>query len=88
MESDGAAPSSHAQTDAGDTWNMIAKVCDFGLSMKVDPQQLHVSNMRQGTPFYISPEVRCCCCTALRLVMTHRKGDLLESEVLCTNSYH
>ncbi|GFH12221.1 protein kinase domain-containing protein, partial [Haematococcus lacustris] len=35
-----------------------AKVCDFGLSRFLDgPNQSHISNARQGTPFYISPEV-------------------------------
>lgn len=41
-----------------DPWDLIAKVSDFGLSVKMDPSHGHVSNLRQGTPFYIAPEVR------------------------------
>lgn len=39
-------------------WELCAKVSDFGLSVKMDPATGHVSNLRQGTPFYIAPEVR------------------------------
>jgi hypothetical protein len=38
-------------------WPYVAKVCDFGLSVKTAPAQQHVSNLRHGTPFYIAPEV-------------------------------
>ena len=41
-----------------DPWDRVAKVSDFGLSLKMDPTTGHVSNLRQGTPFYIAPEVR------------------------------
>ena len=37
-------------------WPFVAKVCDFGLSVKTAPAQKHVSNLRYGTPFYIAPE--------------------------------
>ena len=33
------------------------KVADFGLSVLVPDNQTHVSNLRQGTPFYVAPEV-------------------------------
>ncbi|KAG2451969.1 hypothetical protein HYH02_003742, partial [Chlamydomonas schloesseri] len=36
----------------------IAKLADFGLSVKMDPEQHSVDNNRTGTPFYASPEVR------------------------------
>lgn len=39
-------------------WQATAKVSDFGLSMKLDPSAGHISNVRQGTPFYSAPEVR------------------------------
>lgn len=35
----------------------MAKVSDFGLSVKVDEFFGHVSNARHGTPFYMAPEV-------------------------------
>lgn len=34
-----------------------AKVCDFGLSRFLEDSQSHISDARQGTPFYIAPEV-------------------------------
>ena len=33
------------------------KVADFGLSVLLPENQTHVSNLRQGTPFYTAPEV-------------------------------
>ncbi len=35
-----------------------AKVADFGLSIIMDDQQSHVSNLKVGTPFYLAPEVQ------------------------------
>jgi serine/threonine protein kinase len=53
--------SAHSSDDAPNAqWNLLAKVSDFGLAVKMDPSQQHVSNLRQGTPFYIAPEVREC----------------------------
>ncbi|GFH21623.1 protein kinase domain-containing protein [Haematococcus lacustris] len=37
--------------------NAIAKVGDFGLSHEHQEGQTHVSNKRQGTPYYTAPEV-------------------------------
>ncbi|GIL48212.1 hypothetical protein Vafri_4894 [Volvox africanus] len=36
----------------------VAKLADFGLSVKMNPSQTSVDNNRTGTPFYASPEVR------------------------------
>lgn len=52
-----------------------AKVCDFGLSRFLEgPEQSHISNARQGTPFYVSAAdahepllPACFCCTGHRL---------------------
>ena len=35
----------------------IPKVADFGLSVLLPGEATHVSNLRQGTPFYTAPEV-------------------------------
>jgi serine/threonine protein kinase len=37
---------------------MFPQVADFGLAVKMEQQQSHVSNMLIGTPFYLAPEVQ------------------------------
>eukprot|EP00803_Ostreobium_quekettii_P000292 evm.model.scf_158.4 EVM.evm.TU.scf_158.4 scf_158:36980-48133(-) len=44
-----SAPETHTR--------MLAKVADFGLSLKMSGEQTHVSNVQKGDPFYMSREV-------------------------------
>lgn len=37
--------------------NMIAKICDFGLSVKLRPADSQLTNCKVGTPLYMAPEV-------------------------------
>jgi serine/threonine protein kinase len=43
--------------DALPQGGVVAKVTDFGLSRRMHRNQSHASNIRQGTPFFIAPEV-------------------------------
>ncbi|KAL6752107.1 kinase-like domain-containing protein, partial [Haematococcus lacustris] len=46
------------RTDPSNPLGVQAKVCDFGLSRFLEgPDQSHISNARQGTPYYMAPEV-------------------------------
>ncbi|KXZ52942.1 hypothetical protein GPECTOR_8g317 [Gonium pectorale] len=50
----------HGAADAGGPpWRppLVAKVCDFGLSVRMGEGQTHASNRWQGTPFYMAPEL-------------------------------
>eukprot|EP00775_Hariotina_reticulata_P010053 gene10053-10209_t len=40
-----------------DRRHFVAKVADFGLSMRIDPEATHVSNIYQGTLTHMAPEV-------------------------------
>ncbi|KXZ52951.1 hypothetical protein GPECTOR_8g325 [Gonium pectorale] len=53
-------PAMAAAADAGGpSWRppLVAKVCDFGLSVRMGEGQTHASNRWQGTPFYMAPEL-------------------------------
>jgi serine/threonine protein kinase len=40
----------------------VAKITDFGMATRINDQQSHMSGVRRGTPFYISPEARSRLC--------------------------
>lgn len=58
-----------------------AKVADFGLSWKLASGQEHVSNARQGTGFYISPEV-------LHVGIMSKAADVFSFGMLLHEMYH
>jgi serine/threonine protein kinase len=41
----------------GEPSGVIPKLADFGLSVKLDGQETHVSSLYQGTPSHMAPEV-------------------------------
>ncbi|KAL6753218.1 kinase-like domain-containing protein [Haematococcus lacustris] len=58
-----------------------AKVADFGLSWKLASGQEHISNARQGTGFYISPEV-------LHVGIMSKAADAFSFGMLLHEMYH
>lgn len=50
------------------------KVGDFGLAMKLGEHQTHLSNMRQGTPFYVAPVCDTAPERGLRVACGYREG--------------
>ena len=49
---EGTAPGTAAKQDV-----VVAKVGDFGLSVFMEPNMTHASNITKGTPYYVAPEV-------------------------------
>jgi len=58
-----------------------AKIADFGLSIKMDRMQSHVSNRRAGTPFYMAPELA-------QHGMLSKRADVFSFGVFMWELYH
>ncbi|GAX74864.1 hypothetical protein CEUSTIGMA_g2310.t1 [Chlamydomonas eustigma] len=43
--------------NAGSRPSCVVKVADFGMSMRIQANQTHVSGIRNGTPLYMAPEI-------------------------------
>ncbi|KXZ48633.1 hypothetical protein GPECTOR_26g536 [Gonium pectorale] len=43
--------------DPSRKYGAICKIADFGLSIRMNADQSHISNMRRGTPFYTCPQI-------------------------------
>ncbi|CAD7699742.1 unnamed protein product [Ostreobium quekettii] len=59
----------------------VAKIADFGLSIKMGMLQSHISNQRAGTPFYMAPEL----CHQGKL---SKKADVFSFGVFMWELYH
>jgi serine/threonine protein kinase len=55
--------------------DVVAKISDFGLSMRLVGKESHISNINQGTPFYTAPEVP-------MQRQLHRKSDVYSFGVV------
>jgi len=60
---------------------MVAKLADFGMSIKMGGNQTHVSGVRHGTPLYIAPEV-------LREGRASKAADVYAFGVVCWELAH
>ncbi|KAL6758747.1 hypothetical protein V8C86DRAFT_2587039 [Haematococcus lacustris] len=70
------------RSDPSNPLGVQAKVCDFGLSRFLEgPDQSHISNARQGTPYYMAPEV-------LAHGLMSREADAFSFGVILWELFH
>ncbi|KAG2440195.1 hypothetical protein HXX76_004307 [Chlamydomonas incerta] len=67
--------------DATKKYGAVCKIADFGLSIKMNADQSHISNMRRGTPFYTCPQI------LARGNMT-KAADVYSMGVMMWEMYH
>ncbi|KAG1663773.1 hypothetical protein FOA52_011824 [Chlamydomonas sp. UWO 241] len=46
--------------DSSSVIGVVGKITDFGLCSTIDPTRTHISNITNGTPYYVAPEVVEC----------------------------
>lgn len=68
------------QTMASSESNAIAKICDFGLSVKLRAADSQLQNYKAGTPLYMAPEVG-------KLGLLSKKADIYSFGVVLWEAY-